>query len=401
MLEEQQEAIISTAVASWALVGEKADDNTEAGHHLDEGADNYKNLSNQKIEPVGKQIKGDTNVTLHGKEIMPLEESTRSREKVKTSPTRCEEPAVGGSAPHSSNHVLGERATGMREQNISMHDGTPQQKSGKARAGQRLKNNLFVLEGTPRQNAGHASVGQPLKSDFIEQLAQIKAMRELSLTVHDGMPQQKNGKAGAGQNLKNDLFVQEGMPQQKAGHASTGNGNNSPTLESTSGKYMYNKEISVVLSFSGTHSLEMEVHPLVRRKRHSDNAASIGKIISLASEEAVEMGENYGISDEDSISINHIQCLHVKLNMPWLEVPLLASFIYAKCTKSERLILWDCLRNLAINIHTPWIVGGDFNAIIHNGERLNGVVPHAGSMEDFATALLDCGLIDGGYEGNP
>ncbi|XP_017981035.1 PREDICTED: uncharacterized protein LOC108663048 [Theobroma cacao] len=92
----------------------------------------------------------------------------------------------------------------------------------------------------------------------------------------------------------------------------------------------------------------MEVHPLARCRRHSDTAASIGKIISLASEKAVEMGENDGISDEDSISI----------------------------------------------------VGGDFNAILHSGERLNGVVPHTGSMKDFATALLDCGLMDGGYKGN-
>ncbi|XP_017982344.1 PREDICTED: uncharacterized protein LOC108663259 [Theobroma cacao] len=86
--------------------------------------------------------------------------------------------------------------------------------------------------------------------------------------------------------------------------------------------------------------------------------------------------------------------------MPWLEVPLLASFIYAKCTKLERLVLWDCLRSLAININTPWIVRGNFNAIIHNGEKLNGAVPYASSMEDFANALLDCGLMDGGYGGN-
>ncbi|WRX29353.1 Reverse transcriptase domain - like 10 [Theobroma cacao] len=67
----------------------------------------------------------------------------------------------------------------------------------------------------------------------------------------------------------------------------------------------------------------------------------------------------------DAVLLDHIQCLHVKLNMPWLEVPLLASFIYAKCI---------------------------------SGERLNRAVPHAGSMEDFAIALLDCGLMDGGYE---
>ncbi|EOY26736.1 Uncharacterized protein TCM_028693 [Theobroma cacao] len=101
------------------------------------------------------------------------------------------------------------------------------------------------------------------------------------------------------------------------------------------------------------------------------------------------------------VLLDQVQCLHVKLTMPWLEIPLLASFIFVKCTRSERLILWDCLRGLSANIHAPWIVGGDFNAIIRSGERMNGAAPHGGSMEDFATALLDCGLMDGEYEGNP
>lgn len=78
-----------------------------------------------------------------------------------------------------------------------------------------------------------------------------------------------------------------------------------PTSESASGKCLYKKEISAIPSLSGTHSVEMEVHPLVPRKRNSDTAVSIGKITSLASEEAMEMGENDGISDDDSISISY------------------------------------------------------------------------------------------------
>ncbi|EOY00995.1 Uncharacterized protein TCM_010895 [Theobroma cacao] len=34
------------------------------------------------------------------------------------------------------------------------------------------------------------------------------------------------------------------------------------------------------------------------------------------------------------------------------------------------------------------------------GERNLRAEPHGGAMEDFATALLDCGLIDGGFKGN-
>ncbi|EOY00107.1 Uncharacterized protein TCM_009618 [Theobroma cacao] len=175
-------------------------------------------------------------------------------------------------------------------------------------------------------------------------------------------------------------------------------------LESASSKFTYNKEVSVVPSFSRTNLAELKVHPLVWHRRHLNTAASIGRIISLASEKAVDMGENDGVFDDDSISVmllDHVQCLQVKLSMPWLELPLLASFIYVKCTRSKWMWLWDCLRSLAVDIHTAWFVGGDFNTVLHSVERLNGAVPHGGCMEDFAATLLDCGLKDVGYEGNP
>ncbi|KAK6256010.1 hypothetical protein SCA6_017315, partial [Theobroma cacao] len=53
---------------------------------------------------------------------------------------------------------------------------------------------------------------------------------------------------------------------------------------------------------SGTNPVELEVHPLLWHKGHLDTATLIGRIISLASEEAVDMGENDGVSDDDSIS---------------------------------------------------------------------------------------------------
>lgn len=46
------------------------------------------------------------------------------------------------------------------------------------------------------------------------------------------------------------------------------------------------------------------------------------------------------------------------------------------------------------------MVGGDFNSILSSDEWLHGASPHDGSMEDFATALLNCGLIDVGFKGN-
>ncbi|KAK6231960.1 hypothetical protein SCA6_002033 [Theobroma cacao] len=70
---------------------------------------------------------------------------------------------------------------------------------------------------------------------------------------------------------------------------------NPPNLESASGKCMYNKELSDVPSFpsvSGTNCAEIEVHPRVQHRRHSDTELSIDKIFSLASDKTMDMGQN-------------------------------------------------------------------------------------------------------------
>ncbi|EOY03632.1 Uncharacterized protein TCM_018721 [Theobroma cacao] len=82
---------------------------------------------------------------------------------------------------------------------------------------------------------------------------------------------------------------------------------NPPNLESASGKCMYNKELSdvpFIPTVSETNFVEIEVHPRVRRRRHSDIEISIDKIFSLTLDKAVDIRENDEASDEDSISVN-------------------------------------------------------------------------------------------------
>ncbi|EOY25448.1 Uncharacterized protein TCM_016754 [Theobroma cacao] len=69
--------------------------------------------------------------------------------------------------------------------------------------------------------------------------------------------------------------------------------------------------------------------------------------------------------------------------------------------KSDSSLLTSIVWNFAHAtdpLEGPWMVGGDFNTIMSCAERLNGAPPHGGSMEDFAATLLDCGLIDAGWE---
>ncbi|EOY08581.1 Uncharacterized protein TCM_023221 [Theobroma cacao] len=102
----------------------------------------------------------------------------------------------------------------------------------------------------------------------------------------------------------------------------------------------------------------------------------------------------------NEVLLDHIQCLHVKLSLPWLPHLLFTSFIYAKCTRQKRMELWNSLRLLSLDMQGPCMVGGNFNAIVSCAERLNGAPPHGGSMEDFAAMLLDCGLLDTSFERN-
>ncbi|KAL0430782.1 UNVERIFIED_CONTAM: hypothetical protein Sradi_0704200 [Sesamum radiatum] len=73
-------------------------------------------------------------------------------------------------------------------------------------------------------------------------------------------------------------------------------------------------------------------------------------------------------------------------------------FIYAKCYKNPRRNLWEKLVKLS-NQDAPWIVGGDFNVILHPNENQGGDIQRMGPMEDFYDMITDTGLIDAGFEG--
>ncbi|EOY34747.1 Uncharacterized protein TCM_042327 [Theobroma cacao] len=167
-------------------------------------------------------------------------------------------------------------------------------------------------------------------------------------------------------------------------------------LPSETGKCLLNTETDSVPSLADTCSSSDQVsklpnpvqyqtnledqisigHPRVHRRRKSDSSLLTSIVWNSAH------------------ATDPLECLHVKISLPWLPHPFAATFVYAKCTRQERLELWNCLRYLSLDMQGPWMVGGDFNTIVSCAERLNGAPPHGGSMEDFATTLLDCGLTD-------
>lgn len=48
----------------------------------------------------------------------------------------------------------------------------------------------------------------------------------------------------------------------------------------------------------------------------------------------------------------------------------------------------------------PWVYIGDYNEILSSSEKQGHRPRHPRFMEEFRSALLHCGLVDVGYQGN-
>lgn len=76
------------------------------------------------------------------------------------------------------------------------------------------------------------------------------------------------------------------------------------------------------------------------------------------------------------------------------------TIVYAKCTRRERLELWDNIKRLYVS-DMPWMVGGDFNIITSITETQEGGPPNNNAIRDFNNYIMDVGLLDLGFVGLP
>ncbi|XP_042009075.1 uncharacterized protein LOC121757624 [Salvia splendens] len=94
------------------------------------------------------------------------------------------------------------------------------------------------------------------------------------------------------------------------------------------------------------------------------------------------------------------QIFHGRLKSHRIASPLAISAVYAKCTRSERYLLRDKMREIAGTLEgIPWIIGGDFNTILSHRDRTGSDTNRQAEMVDFAEAIEDCRLVDPGFDG--
>ncbi|KAG6787534.1 hypothetical protein POTOM_003573 [Populus tomentosa] len=92
--------------------------------------------------------------------------------------------------------------------------------------------------------------------------------------------------------------------------------------------------------------------------------------------------------------------LSCKVTVPSLTQPLKITFIYNHNTPAERTLLWKHLcHESSLNTGIPWLVMGDFNAILHTDDRIEGDMQWYRHQDDFRHYIRQSELIQIPYTG--
>lgn len=97
-----------------------------------------------------------------------------------------------------------------------------------------------------------------------------------------------------------------------------------------------------------------------------------------------------------SYSRNHID---VEVRSPGDSMKWYFTGFYGFSEQNLRYRSWELLHLLETRNSPPWLVGGDFDKILSEGEKQGGGVQAQGLMDGFRDALEDCHLLDLGFKG--
>lgn len=85
----------------------------------------------------------------------------------------------------------------------------------------------------------------------------------------------------------------------------------------------------------------------------------------------------------------------VKVSSPSLS--FLITVVYASPNFHKRQLFWDYLQNLATLVDLPWVLMGDFNDMLSEDEKLDGLPLNQNRLNAFGNCLDNCGLMDLGF----
>ncbi|XP_057761117.1 uncharacterized protein LOC130981550 [Arachis stenosperma] len=99
------------------------------------------------------------------------------------------------------------------------------------------------------------------------------------------------------------------------------------------------------------------------------------------------------------VLMSHRQYVHMKLRYG-LESSWFFTVVYGSPQIGLRTSLWEGLKSIADNLTSEWCVGGDFNCVL-SATDTGGNSGLSRDHDHFADCLLECGLQDLGFKGQP
>ncbi|KAJ8444075.1 hypothetical protein Cgig2_030932 [Carnegiea gigantea] len=75
------------------------------------------------------------------------------------------------------------------------------------------------------------------------------------------------------------------------------------------------------------------------------------------------------------------------------------TFVYGRNLEAQRIPLWSTLVSMSNNLDDSWCVLGDFNSVLHQGERVGGNDVSESEMTHFGDCISNCGLQEFSYIG--
>lgn len=93
------------------------------------------------------------------------------------------------------------------------------------------------------------------------------------------------------------------------------------------------------------------------------------------------------------VVFNHKQFIHFRIInnsgiLSWITT------VYASLVHTNRQIIWDHLGRLANNTQGPWLIGGDFNAILNALKKRGGSSHRSGICRSFLNWFLSSNLYE-------
>ncbi|XP_060170567.1 uncharacterized protein LOC132601499 [Lycium barbarum] len=95
------------------------------------------------------------------------------------------------------------------------------------------------------------------------------------------------------------------------------------------------------------------------------------------------------------------QQITIKLYFHDMDKTMVVKVVNAKCDATDRLALWDSLYCMSNGMTSPWLLGGDFNVIMNEDERIGGLLLYPQEYEDFTFCINSCELSEISFKCSP